>query len=95
MEITENIINNRYKNKIFENSLDELSNIKILHNIILSTECPFFSIVTPICNQENIIVKNIKSILENTSEKKFELILIIDCCSDNTELNITNFLQTK
>jgi glycosyltransferase involved in cell wall biosynthesis len=37
----------------------------------------------PIHNQENIIVKNLNSILE-TVQGLYEIILILDCCSDST-----------
>jgi hypothetical protein len=94
MEINEEIINDRYKNNIFINSPDYESKIKILHKQnINSTETPFFSIVIPINNQENIIIKNLNSILDKTSEESYELIIIIDCCSDNTEKYIYNWVK--
>lgn len=52
-----------------------------------------YSIVTPIYNQEKIIVNNIKSYINNTSDN-FEIILIIDSCSDKTKENILNFFET-
>jgi glycosyltransferase involved in cell wall biosynthesis len=52
---------------------------------------PVYSIVTPIYNQENIIVKNIKSFIEKT-EDYFEIILILDFCFDKTEENLLNYL---
>lgn len=51
-----------------------------------------YSIVTPIYNQEEIINDNINSYIEHT-EDNFELILIIDCCSDNTSSNINRFFN--
>lgn len=51
-----------------------------------------YSIIIPIFNQEEIIVKNIKSIIEKTYDN-FEIILILDFCFDNTEKNIINFLD--
>ena len=52
-----------------------------------------YSIVTPIYNQENIIVKNLQSVIDNTLEN-FEIILILDFCFDKTEQNIINYLNT-
>lgn len=51
-----------------------------------------YSIVTPIYNQENIIIKNIKSFIEYTLGN-FELILINDFSSDNTLENILDFFN--
>ena len=51
-----------------------------------------YSIITPIYNQENIIVNNINSFLKHTLGT-FEIILILDFCSDNTETNIINFFD--
>jgi glycosyltransferase involved in cell wall biosynthesis len=46
-----------------------------------------FSIVMPIHNQENIISKQLDSIIEYTGST-YEIILIIDSCEDNTEKKI-------
>jgi glycosyltransferase involved in cell wall biosynthesis len=94
MIINEKNINERYKQNIFINSPNFESNIQIiLDKIVNENISPFFSIVIPIHNQESIIVKNIQSVLNNTSEKYYEIILIIDACSDNTELNLLNWIQ--
>jgi len=92
-------INERYNKNIFINNPNFYSDIKIIlnkNNIknknILN---PFFSIVIPIHNQESIINKNILSILDNTSEKSYELILIIDSCSDNTEQNLLTLFNNN
>ena len=52
-----------------------------------------YSIVTPIYNQEQIIVKNLLSVIENTVGN-FEIILILDYCFDSTEKNIIVFFDT-
>jgi glycosyltransferase involved in cell wall biosynthesis len=52
-----------------------------------------YSIVTPIYNQEQIIVKNLLSVIEHTLDN-FEIILILDYCFDATEKNIINFFDT-
>jgi glycosyltransferase involved in cell wall biosynthesis len=56
-------------------------------------EKPVFSIVTPIYNQESIIVKNIRSIIEFT-EGFFEVILILDYCYDKTEEYLLKYLSS-
>ena len=92
-------INNRCKKNMFINNPNFYSNIKIVlnkNNIInKNNENTFFSIVIPIHNQESIINKNILSILNNTSEKPYELILIIDSCSDNTEQNLLTLFNNN
>ena len=92
-------INERYNKNMFINNPNFNSNIKIVlnkNNIInKNNENTFFSIVIPIHNQESIINKNILSILNNTSEKPYELILIIDSCSDNTEQNLLTLFNNN
>lgn len=51
-----------------------------------------YSVVIPVYNQEDIIVENIQSIIDNTLDT-FEIILILDYCFDNTEKNIITFLE--
>ena len=51
-----------------------------------------YSVIIPIYNQEKIITKNINSILKYTGGT-FEIILILDFCYDNTEVNVINFLD--
>jgi glycosyltransferase involved in cell wall biosynthesis len=95
MSYNEDEINNRYKNTNFINNPNFESDIKILIKNKIKNETPFFSIVIPIYNQEKIIKKNIESILKNTSEKYYELIIILDCCSDNSEEITKKFIQDK
>ena len=94
MIINEEIINNRYTHNLFKNSPNESSNVKILSKAdFINNELPFFSIIIPINNQEKIIIKNLNSILDKTSEKYYEIIIILDCCSDKTEQYIYNWLN--
>jgi hypothetical protein len=53
-----------------------------------------YSIVMPIHNQQNIIIKNIKSILYNTVDN-FEIILILDYCYDDTEKYIIDYFDNE
>ena len=52
-----------------------------------------YSIVMPIYNQQNIIQRNIKSVLLNTLDT-YELILILDGCSDNTEEEVLSLFTS-
>jgi len=91
--LSNQILNNRYNTTNFVNNPKYEHDIEILINKTFLNEKPFFSIVTPVYNQENIIVQNFKSILDNTNEKYYELIYILDSCSDNTETNLINFIN--
>lgn len=51
-----------------------------------------YSVVTPVYNQEDNVVRNLLSVIENTIEN-FEIILILDYCYDNTGANVTAFLE--
>jgi glycosyltransferase involved in cell wall biosynthesis len=53
-----------------------------------------YSVVIPIHNQETIIVNNVLSVLTYTSGI-FELILILDGCTDNTKINLLNFFNSS
>jgi glycosyltransferase involved in cell wall biosynthesis len=52
---------------------------------------PIFSVVVPVFNQEEIIEKNIRSII-TTMEGEFELIIILDGCVDETETILLHLL---
>ena len=66
---------------------------KLLYNKIYNPSKEIiYSVIIPIYNQENIVVENLQSIINNTSDN-FEIIMILDFCFDNTEQNIMNFLD--
>lgn len=52
-----------------------------------------YSIITPVYNQQDVIVKNINSYIRNTDDN-FEIIIILDSCSDNTKENLLQFIKT-
>ena len=87
----EEYINSRYESNAFINGpkSEDGSKIQVLFESRKNNENNdnhiLFSIVVPIHNQENIILDNIISILNNTTEKAYELILILDSCSDDSE----------
>ncbi len=49
-----------------------------------------YSIIIPIYNQESIIKKNIDSIIKNTGGS-FEIIIILDYCTDQTEFIVLDY----
>lgn len=51
-----------------------------------------YSIVTPVYNQEKIILRNVTSFLSHTKDY-YEIIIIIDCCSDNTKSILLDFFS--
>ena len=66
----------------------------IIYENLFRDDNIIYSIVNPIYNQEDIVVKNIISYIKNTCDN-FEIIVILDCCSDNTKRNLLNFFTTK
>jgi len=56
---------------------------------------PDLSIVMPIHNQEEIIQQNIQAILKNTINATFEIILVVDACSDKTLEKVLDFFKTN
>jgi glycosyltransferase involved in cell wall biosynthesis len=98
MDSIEEKINNRYKDNVFINNpipYDETSKLEVILYKNYKEELPYFSIVTPIYNQEKIITRNIESVINNMTEKNFELILIVDACSDNTKKILLSFFQNS
>jgi glycosyltransferase involved in cell wall biosynthesis len=55
-------------------------------------ESPIISVVVPIFDQETIILRHLQAIIQCMS-KPFELILINDASSDNTDIQIRKFLE--
>lgn len=66
---------------LFKNFVNNNSNVTI-----------DYSIVTPIYNQECIICTNLKSVLVNTLGN-YEIILIIDGCTDNSEDKVVKLFE--
>jgi glycosyltransferase involved in cell wall biosynthesis len=81
----------RYTSGIFINGPSNKSSITVISDTYYSDEPPFFSIVVPVHNQEKIIIDNLQSIIDCTTEKPYELIIIIDSCSDSSESRIRNW----
>lgn len=92
MELSEYIINNRHKYN-FINTPQSEHTIQIVKRIRFNQSSVLFSIVMPIHNQESIIIKNLNSILDFTGGRGYEIILILDACSDNTENRIMEWLD--
>lgn len=94
MSDIEFIINNRYE-YLINNPIPINNSLKttIIKEIYYKNDTPYSSIVIPVFNQENIIVENLQSIINTTKELSYELIIIIDACTDNTEFNIINWIN--
>ena len=60
---------------------------------LYKTELPKYTMVLPIHNQEDIIVRNMKTYFQHTTGS-YELIIILDNCVDNTEKEVINYLNT-
>lgn len=96
MEELQQKINKRYEKNIFVNNPNLLKDekVEVVFYKVLQESKPLISVVTPVFNQEKIIVKNIKSVLEHTTNNLFEYVLIIDACSDATAENILSFFNS-
>jgi glycosyltransferase involved in cell wall biosynthesis len=92
MELSEYIINNRHKYNFINNPQNE-SDIKIVKRLRFNQSSVLFSIVMPVHNQETIIEKNLNAILNCTGGRNYEIILILDACSDNTENTLLEWLD--
>jgi glycosyltransferase involved in cell wall biosynthesis len=60
-------------------------------DILLDTrdgDLPLISIITPVHNQEHIIAKNLSATVAATTETAYDMIIIIDACSDETEARV-------
>ena len=90
-------INSRYDSGCFINNPTLLKNheVKVVLYNQLQDKQPLISIVTPVYNQEDIIVKNIHSVFEHTTTNLYEYIIIIDACSDATSKNIQEYFSKK
>lgn len=53
-----------------------------------------FSIVVPVFNQEEIIKKNLRSMMKYT-DGTIEMIVVLDNCIDNTESEVLNLFRTE
>lgn len=86
-----NLLNNELKyHRSHLNDKDECYLLKkYIYNDINDID---YSVIIPVYNQEEIITKNINSVLKYTGGI-FEIIIILDFCFDNTEKNIIHFLN--
>jgi glycosyltransferase involved in cell wall biosynthesis len=79
------IANGRYLAEVFINKPKDGPSIEVILNKTFVDKVPFVSVVIPIYNQEGIIERNLRSMLETITETPYEMILIVDACSDKTE----------
>jgi len=78
------IANERYTAGVFINKPADGPSIEVILNKTFVDKVPFISVVIPIYNQEGIIERNLRSVLETITETPYEMILIVDSCSDKT-----------
>lgn len=90
----EALLNNRYKSGVFINHPEEPSDIHVVFHETLQSVKPIMSVIMPIFNQEEIIERNLRSILEMTTDTLYEFILVIDRCSDDTESAVLRWATT-
>jgi len=95
MNITEHFINSRYESNYFLNHPSEQSSIEIVFQYGFSQEKPTLTIVMPIHNQEAIIRRILQALVSHITDANYEIILIIDCCSDDTEMRIMQWLNEE
>ncbi len=90
------VIANRYNSNVFFNSpsLKAPESISVVKNLYINETIPFFSIVIPIHNQQDIITRTVKGIFDNTTEKHYEILLLLDSCSDDTENKLLEFIDS-
>lgn len=90
----EAMLNNRYVSGVFINHPEEPSDIHVVFHETLQSVKPIMSVIMPIFNQEEIIERNLRSILEMTTDTPYEFILVIDRCSDDTESAVLRWATT-
>jgi len=78
------IANERYSAGVFINKPKDGPSIEVILNKTFVDKVPLISVVIPIYNQEGIIERNLRSMLETITETPYEMILIVDACSDKT-----------
>jgi len=79
------IANERYSAGVFINKPADGPSIEVVLNKTFIDKMPLVSVVIPIYNQEAIIERNLRSVLETIIVTPYEMILIVDSCSDKTE----------
>lgn len=80
------------KLKHHDMNLPEIPDPLLLKSYHYNNTIPTFSIIVPVFNQQDIIVKNINSIIQFTGGF-FEIIIILDFCYDNTEHFLLQFFD--
>ena len=79
------IANERYSAGVFINKPADGPSIEVLFHRVYKDVVPLISVVIPIYNQEAIIERNLRSVLNTITETSYEMILILDSCSDASE----------
>jgi len=88
------IANSRYSAGVFINKPADGPSVEVVLNRTFSNDLPHISVVTPIYNQEGIIERNLRSIMDTMTEVPYEMILIVDSCNDRTEEIVRGMFST-
>ena len=94
-EVLEKIYS-RYRDNIFINNPKDSGSkcvVNIVYNQSFNQIKPLLSIIMPIYNQEDIVINNINSVFKYTSDMYYEIIIILDACSDNTKNNLLSLMK--
>lgn len=88
-------IRKRYKKGKFTNNPIPHPDAKPIDIVYYTSSdtLPYLSIIMPIHNQEQVIVKHMESIFTYTTETPYEVLLILDACSDNTQTLLLEFFS--
>jgi len=89
----EAFLNDRYKAKVLVNEPEGESDLHVLRNTLLRADAPVLSIIMPIFNQAELIEQNLNSVVNMTTGTLYELILVIDRCSDDTEAIVMKWVN--
>ena len=84
--------NERYTSSVFINKPDGPL-VSVVFERHYAIQEPIISVVIPIHNQEKIILKNLQAILTKTTDIPYEMILILDSCSDNSQNVLLEWLN--
>lgn len=95
MDITA-IVNNRYNTNLLVNNPIKDTKIELIYESYSNNQTSIdLSIVVPIYNQEAIIYNNLVSILEHTKDTDYEIIIILDSCSDSSESIVLDIFKKE
>ena len=87
------IANSRYESDVFVNRPLSGPKVEVIYTKTVKDDKPLMSVVIPIYNRERIIERNLRSVIDCITNTTYELILIVDACSDKTEETVLNLFN--